>query len=43
VLELKEEGIFITTLGQRFVRNLVFPFDAYLKRMAANTAFSRTV
>ena len=30
-------------LGKRFVRNLVMPFDGYLKRMAPPTAFSRTV
>ncbi|HOD33435.1 MAG TPA: hypothetical protein PKO12_08150, partial [Holophaga sp.] len=43
VLELREDAILITDLGKRFVRNLVFPFDAYLKRLAPSTAFSRTV
>jgi len=43
VLELRDDAIVITDLGKRFVRNLVFPFDAYLKRLAPNTAFSRTV
>jgi len=42
-VELREEGILVTELGRRFVRNLVMPFDAYLKRLAPNTAFSRTV
>jgi oxygen-independent coproporphyrinogen-3 oxidase len=42
-VELKPEGIFVTELGKRFVRNLVMPFDAYLKRLAPSTAFSRTV
>lgn len=42
-VELREEGIFVTDLGKRFVRNLVMPFDAYLKRLAPSTAFSRTV
>ena len=42
-VELKPEGVFVTELGKRFVRNLVMPFDGYLKRMAPTTAFSRTV
>ncbi len=42
-VEVREEGLFITPLGRRFVRNLVQPFDAYLKRLAPDTAFSRTV
>ena len=42
-VEVREEGIFITPLGRRFVRNLVQPFDAYLRRLAPDTAFSRTV
>jgi oxygen-independent coproporphyrinogen-3 oxidase len=42
-VELRDEGIFITPTGRRFVRNLVFPFDAYLKRLGPGTAFSRTV
>jgi oxygen-independent coproporphyrinogen-3 oxidase len=42
-VEVREEGIFITPLGRRFVRNLVQPFDAYLRKLAADTAFSRTV
>ncbi|MEI6471244.1 MAG: oxygen-independent coproporphyrinogen III oxidase [Holophagaceae bacterium] len=42
-VELRPEGIFITQLGRRFVRNLVQPFDAYLAGMSAKTAFSRTV
>ena len=42
-VELKPEGIFITPLGRRFVRNLVQPFDAYLAHMSAKTPFSRTV
>jgi len=42
-VELHAEGLFVTELGKRFVRNLVMPFDAYLKRLAPNTAFSRTV
>ena len=40
---LRPEGVFITELGRRFVRNLVQPFDAYLKKLAASTKFSRTV
>jgi len=39
----KVDGIFITQLGRRFVRNLVQPFDAYLAGLSAKTAFSRTV
>jgi len=35
--------VFVTDLGRRFVRNLAMPFDAYLKRLAPSTAFSRTV
>jgi hypothetical protein len=35
--------VFITALGRRFVRNLVQPFDAYLKQLSASTKFSRTV
>jgi oxygen-independent coproporphyrinogen-3 oxidase len=42
-VEVREEGIFITPLGRRFVRNLVQPFDAYLKKLAPSTPFSRTV
>jgi oxygen-independent coproporphyrinogen-3 oxidase len=42
-VEIRAEGIFITPLGRRFVRNLVQPFDAYLRRLAPDTAFSRTV
>ena len=42
-VEVRDEGIFITPLGHRFVRNLVQPFDAYLRRLAPDTAFSRTV
>jgi oxygen-independent coproporphyrinogen-3 oxidase len=42
-VEVREEGIFITPLGRRFVRNVVQPFDAYLKKLAASTPFSRTV
>jgi len=42
-VEVREEGIFITPLGRRFVRNLVQPFDAYLKQLSATTKFSRTV
>jgi len=42
-VEVRDDGIFITPLGRRFVRNLVQPFDAYLRRMAPETAFSRTV
>jgi oxygen-independent coproporphyrinogen-3 oxidase len=42
-VEIREDGIFVTELGKRFVRNLVMPFDAYLKRLAPSTAFSRTV
>jgi oxygen-independent coproporphyrinogen-3 oxidase len=42
-VDVREEGIFITPLGRRFVRNLVQPFDAYLRRLAPDTAFSRTV
>ncbi len=42
-VELRPEGIFITQLGRRFVRNLVQPFDAYLAKLAAKTPFSRTV
>lgn len=43
VVELRDDAIVITDLGKRFVRNLVFPFDAYLKRMDPTTPFSRTV
>ncbi|HET6330263.1 MAG TPA: oxygen-independent coproporphyrinogen III oxidase [Holophagaceae bacterium] len=43
VVELSEEGIFVTELGKRFVRNLVMPFDAYLPGVAGKAAFSRTV
>ncbi len=43
VVEIKDTGIFVTDLGKRFVRNLVFPFDAYLKGMGKDTRFSRTV
>ncbi len=42
-VELRQEGVFVTELGKRFVRNLAMPFDAYLKRLSPNTAFSRTV
>jgi oxygen-independent coproporphyrinogen-3 oxidase len=42
-VQVRPEGVFITALGRRFVRNLVQPFDAYLKRLAATTNFSRTV
>ena len=41
-VEVREEGIFITELGRRFVRNFAMPFDAYLPGMAGKT-FSRTV
>ena len=40
---VRDEGVFITPLGRRFVRNLVQPFDAYLKQLSATTKFSRTV
>ena len=43
IVELRDEGIFVTELGRRFVRNLAMPFDAYLAKMAATTKFSRTV
>ena len=43
IVELRDEGIFVTELGRRFVRNLAMPFDAYLTKMAATTKFSRTV
>ena len=42
-VRVTEGGVFITELGKRFVRNMAMPFDAYLKRLAQNTAFSRTV
>lgn len=42
-VEVLPEGVRITRLGRRFVRNLVQPFDAYLKRLAPSTPFSRTV
>ncbi len=42
-VEVREEGVFITPLGRRFVRNIVQPFDGYLKKLAAGTPFSRTV
>ena len=42
-VRITETGIFITELGKRFVRSLVMPFDAYLKRLAPSTTFSRTV
>ncbi|HJW08318.1 MAG TPA: hypothetical protein VJ483_01715, partial [Holophagaceae bacterium] len=41
-VQVREEGIFITELGRRFVRNFAMPFDAYLPKMAGKT-FSRTV
>jgi oxygen-independent coproporphyrinogen-3 oxidase len=41
-VEVKNEGIFVTELGRRFVRNLAMPFDAYLAQLAGKT-FSRTV
>ncbi len=43
IVVLRDEGIFVTELGRRFVRNLAMPFDAYLTKMAATTKFSRTV
>jgi oxygen-independent coproporphyrinogen-3 oxidase len=43
VVELREEGVFVTELGKRFVRNLVMPFDAYLPGVKGKAAFSRTV
>ena len=43
VVELRGDGIFVTDLGKRFVRNLVMPFDAYLPGVAGKAAFSRTV
>jgi oxygen-independent coproporphyrinogen-3 oxidase len=42
-VQVRDEGVFITPLGRRFVRNLVQPFDAYLKKLAPTTKFSRTV
>jgi len=42
-VRVTEEGVFVTELGKRFVRNMAMPFDAYLKRLAPSTAFSRTV
>ena len=42
-VEVRPEGVFITPLGRRFVRNIVQPFDAYLKKLAPSTPFSRTV
>ncbi len=42
-VQLRDSGVFVTDLGRRFVRNLAMPFDAYLKRLAPSTAFSRTV
>jgi len=42
-VRITEEGVFITELGKRFVRNMAMPFDAHLKRLAAGTEFSRTV
>ena len=41
-VQVKDEGIFVTELGRRFVRNLAMPFDAYLASLAGKT-FSRTV
>jgi oxygen-independent coproporphyrinogen III oxidase len=41
-VEVREDGIFVTELGRRFVRNLAMPFDAYLASLAGKT-FSRTV
>ena len=43
VVALRKEGIFVTELGKRFVRNLVMPFDAHLAGVAGKAAFSRTV
>ena len=42
-VEVHPDGVHITELGRRFVRNLVQPFDAYLKKLAPSTPFSRTV
>jgi oxygen-independent coproporphyrinogen III oxidase len=42
-VDLRDEGIFVTELGRRFVRNLAFPFDAYLPKLGPHTPFSRTV
>ena len=41
-VKVTEEGVFVTELGRRFVRNLAMPFDAYMEQMAGKT-FSRTV
>jgi oxygen-independent coproporphyrinogen-3 oxidase len=42
VVKVDDAGVHVTKLGQRFVRNLAMPFDAYLAKMAGKT-FSRTV
>jgi oxygen-independent coproporphyrinogen-3 oxidase len=42
VVTVDDTGVHVTKLGQRFVRNLAMPFDAYLAKMAGKT-FSRTV
>ncbi len=42
VVKVDAEGVHVTKLGQRFVRNLAMPFDAYLPKLAGKT-FSRTV
>nr|WP_320132233.1 oxygen-independent coproporphyrinogen III oxidase [uncultured Holophaga sp.] len=42
-VRITPEGVFVTDLGKRFVRNMAMPFDAYLRRMAPDTVFSRTV
>ncbi|MBI4911572.1 MAG: oxygen-independent coproporphyrinogen III oxidase [Acidobacteria bacterium] len=41
-VKVTDEGVFVTPLGRRFVRNLAMPFDAYLPLLAGKT-FSRTV
>ncbi|MFN8012806.1 MAG: oxygen-independent coproporphyrinogen III oxidase [Holophagaceae bacterium] len=42
IVNVDDEGVHVTKLGQRFVRNLAMPFDAYLSKLAGKT-FSRTV
>jgi oxygen-independent coproporphyrinogen-3 oxidase len=45
VVELDDNGIRVTELGQLFVRNAAMPFDAYLAKQRAQGGpmFSRTV
>lgn len=39
---IDDEGIEVTSIGKRFIRNLVMPFDAYLDNLKSQP-FSRTI